>query len=211
MKGEAIRFLRSNTHAPTFTNTIRIFKKHLLRRKYPKDFVNRILDEITHDLRPNYIPSLSPSSSPSLNPCPSSNQGLNPRPPPRLITIYSPHFVHLNSLLTKHWHLISDDLFLSTLFPSPPQVCYRRNPTLSSTLVKAALPGHPPPPGETTPINIKTIKSRTHKYTNPHCKACPNALGKRILYSTASRTPYTFTEPFTCMDKFLIYCILCAK
>ena len=54
VKGEAIRFLRSNTHAPTFTNTIRIFKKHLLRRKYPKDFVNRILDEITHDLRPNY-------------------------------------------------------------------------------------------------------------------------------------------------------------
>ena len=49
----------------TFTNTICIFKKHLLRRKYPKDFVNRILDEITHDLRPNYIPSLSPSPSPS--------------------------------------------------------------------------------------------------------------------------------------------------
>ena len=125
--------------------------------------------------------------------------------------IYSPHYVHLNSLLTKHWNLISDDPFLSTLFPSPPQVCYRRNPTLSSTLVKAALPGHPPPPGETTPINIKTIKSRTHKCTNPHCKAYPNALGKRILYSTASRTPYTFTESFTCMDTSLIYCILCTK
>ena len=124
--------------------------------------------------------------SPSLNPCPS----LNPRPPPRLITTYSPHYVHLNSLLTKHWHLISDDPFLSTLFPSPPQVCYRRNPTLSSTLVKAALPGHPPPPGETTPINIKTIKSRTHKCTNPHCKACPNALGKRILYSSVQNTVY---------------------
>ena len=78
---------------------------------------------------------------------------------------YPPHYVHLNSLLTKHWHLISDDPFLSTLFPSPPQVCYRRNPTISNTLVKAALPGHPPPPGETTPINIKTIKSRTQTLT----------------------------------------------
>ena len=219
MKGEAIRFLRSNTHAPTFTNTIRIFKKYLLCTKHPKDFVNRILNEITHDLRPNYIPSLSPS--PSLNPCPSSNPNpspssnpspsLNPRPPPRLITIYSPHYVHLNSLLTKYWHFISDDPSLSTLFPSPPQDCYRRNPTISSTLAKAALPGHPPPPDETTPINIKAIKSRTHKCTNPHCKACPNALGKRILYSTVSRTPYTFTESFTCMDTSLIYCIVCAK
>ena len=44
--------------------------------------MNRILDEITHDLRPNYIPSLSPSPSPSLNPSPSPS--LNPSPNPSL-------------------------------------------------------------------------------------------------------------------------------
>ena len=124
--------------------------------------------------------------SPSLNPCPS----LYPRPP----LASSPSIPHTISISTHSspntGTLFSDDPFLSTLFPSPPQVCYRRNPTLSSTLVKAALPGHPPPPGETTPINIKTIKSRTHKCTNPHCKACPNALGKRILYSSVQNTVY---------------------
>ena len=133
MKGEAIRLLRSNIHAPTFTNTICIFKKHLLCRKYPKVFIERILDRITHDLRPNYTPTTNPSPNPSSSLSPS------PRPPPRLVTTYSAHFVHLNSFLTKHWQLISEDPALS---PSPRQVCYRRNPTLSCSLVRAALRGY---------------------------------------------------------------------
>ena len=53
---------------------------------------------------------------------------------------------------------------------------------------------------------IHTIVSRITKCTSPHCKACPNALGRCILYSTVSRTPYTFSEPFTCTDTSLIYC-----
>ena len=48
------------------TNTICILKKHLLRSKYPKDFIDRILDRITHDLRLNYIPTLNPN--PNLSP-----------------------------------------------------------------------------------------------------------------------------------------------
>ena len=203
VKGEVIRFLRSNTHAPTFTNTICIFKKHLLHRKYPEDFIDRFLNRITHDLRPTYIPTLNPSPNPSPSP--------SPRLPPRLITTYSPHYVHLNSLLTKHWQLISEDPTLSTLFPSPPQVCYRGNPTLSCSLVRAALPGPSPPQYKVVPITINTIVSRSTKCTSPYCKACTNALGRCILYSTVSRTPYTFSEPFTCTDTSLIYCILCSK
>ena len=187
MKGEAIRFLCSNTHAPTFTNTICIFKKYLLHRK---DFIDRILNRLTHDLRPNYIPILNPSPNPSPSP--------SPRLPPCLITTYSPHYVHLNSLLTKHWQLISEDPTLSTLFPSPPQVCYRGNPTLSCSWVRAALPGPSPPQYKVVPITINTIVSRITKCTSPHCKACPRALGRCILYSTVSRTPYTFSESFTC-------------
>ena len=81
---------------------------------------------------------------------------------------------------------------------------------LDNTLVKAALPGHPSPPGETTPINIKAIKSRTHKYTNPHCKVCPNALGKRISCIPQCRE-HRIPSQSPCMDTSLIYCILCAK
>ena len=63
VKGEAIRFLHSNTHAPTYHATLRKFRQHLLLRNYPRDFVDRILGRITYDLRASYIPSLSPSPS----------------------------------------------------------------------------------------------------------------------------------------------------
>ena len=200
MKGEAIRFLRSNTHAPTFTNTICIFKKHLLHRKYPKDFVDRILNRITHDLRPTYIPTLNPSPNPSPSP--------SPRPPPRLITTYSPHYVHLNSLLTKHWQLISEDPTLSTLFPSPPQVCYRGNPTLSCSLVRAALPGPPPPQYKVVSIPSTPLY---HAFLSVPAHIATKCFGK--MHPVLHGVPNTlhFSEPFTCTDTSLIYCILCSK
>ena len=43
VKGEAIRFLRSNTDAHTYYNTLRTFRNHLLNWKYPKYFVDEHL------------------------------------------------------------------------------------------------------------------------------------------------------------------------
>ena len=63
VKGEAIRFLH------THYSTLHKFRDH---RSYPRDFVERILDGITHDLRASYIPNPTPSPSP----CP---------PPPHLL------------------------------------------------------------------------------------------------------------------------------
>ena len=51
MKGEVIRFLRSNTDAHTYYNTISTFRKHLLRRNYPRRFVDSILRNITQGRR----------------------------------------------------------------------------------------------------------------------------------------------------------------
>ena len=140
MKGEAIRFLRSNTDTHTHYSTLHTFKEHLLLRNYPRDFVDRILDNITHDLREAYILSLTPSPSPSPTPLPNI---------PRLVTTYSPHYTSLVHLSKKHWSLVQNDPFLCALFPNPPQICYRRNPTLADSLVKASLPGsHCPPIGQ---------------------------------------------------------------
>ena len=56
VKGEAIRFLRFNTHAPTFRRIKNKFRTHLILRGYPKKFVDPILKKITHNLRSNYLP-----------------------------------------------------------------------------------------------------------------------------------------------------------
>ena len=110
MKGEAIRFLRSNTDPHTYNKTINKFREHLFLRNYPKNFVDRILANVTHSLRASYIPTLTPSltPSPTLNPTlnPSSNPSPSPSPSPkpspspnpssstiipRLVTTYTPH------------------------------------------------------------------------------------------------------------------------
>ena len=205
VKGEAIRFLRSNTNAHTYYNTISTFRKHLLRRNYPRRFVDSILRNITYDLRASYIPSLNPSPSPSPSPNPASNI-------PRLITTYSPYYTSLSRLINKYWSPIHNDPTLSTLFPTPPQLCFRRNPTIADSLVKAALPGAPrPPTGQVPPIPIPRLDSRIVRCTDKRCKVCPNAEGRRILFSAVSKTPYTFHETFTCADTSLIYCIVCSK
>ena len=89
VKGEVIRFLRSNTDAHTYYNTISTFRKHLLRRNYPRRFVDSILRNITYDLRASYIPNLSPSPSPASN-------------IPRLIITYSPYYTSLSRLINIH-------------------------------------------------------------------------------------------------------------
>ena len=118
----------------------------------------------------------------------------------------------LIQLLRKHWSLVQDDPSLSLLFPSPPQLSYRRNPTLRDSLVRASLPGSSrPPTGQVPPIPINRLEPRMIKCADGRCKVCPKAEGRRILFSTVSNTPYAFHETFTCTDTSLIYCIVCDK
>ena len=46
VKGEAIRFLRSNTDAHTYYSTLHKFREHLLLRNYPRDFVQASLPTV---------------------------------------------------------------------------------------------------------------------------------------------------------------------
>ena len=102
--------------------------------------------------------------SPILTPSPSI---------PRFVTTYSPHYTSLLHLLNKHWSIVQNDPSLSTLFPAHPQLCYRRNPTLADSLVKASLPGsHRPAKGQVPPIPISRLGSRMVRCTDKRCKVC---------------------------------------
>ena len=140
---------------------------HLLLRNYPQDFVNRILHNITYDLRASFIPSLNPSPSPS--PSPASDSIV-----PRLITAYSPYYTSLPALVRKHWSLIQNDPSLSTLFPTPPQLCFRKNATFADSLMKASLLGSSrPTPGQAPPIPINRLNSHIVRCGDKRCKVCP--------------------------------------
>ena len=90
---------------------------------------------------------------------------------------------------------IHNDSTLSSLFPTPLQLCFRRNPTIADSLMKAALTGAPRlPTGQVPPIPIPRLDSRMVRCAEKRCKVCPNAEGRRILFSAVSKTPYTFHE-----------------
>ena len=149
----------------------------------------------------SYTPSLTHTPSPTPLPI-----------VPRLVTTYSPHYTSLLTSLRKHWYLVQNDPLLSALFPTPPQLCFRRNPTLADSLMKASLPGsHRPPQGQVPPIPIPRLDSRMVRCADNRCKVCTKIEGRRVLFSMVSNTPYTFHETFTCTDTCLIYCILCNK
>ena len=51
IKGEAIRFLRTNSSKTTFEECLRNFKRRLEARGYPKDYIERSLSEVNFDSR----------------------------------------------------------------------------------------------------------------------------------------------------------------
>ena len=111
---------------------------------------------------------------------------------PRLITAYSPYYTSLPALVRKHWSLIQNDPSLSTLFPTPPQLCFRKNATFADSLVKASLLGSSrPTPGQVPPIPINRLNSRIVRCGDKRCKVCPKFEGRCVLFSTVSKTPYT--------------------
>ena len=51
VKGEALRLLRTNSSMKTFEKNIIKFKKHLMERGYPQNFINNTLSEVRFEQR----------------------------------------------------------------------------------------------------------------------------------------------------------------
>ena len=46
VKGKALRLLRTNSSIKTFEENITIFKKYLMERGYPQNFINNALSQV---------------------------------------------------------------------------------------------------------------------------------------------------------------------
>ena len=206
VKGEAIRFLRSNSSQDNYERTISTFRHHLLCRGYPKSFVDPLLSTVPYSLRNNYI---QPLPTPNLNL--SSSLNITPNPvTPRFITPYSPPLTHLYQILTHHWDLISKDRNLTQLF-STPQLCFRQEKAVSNHLVSAKTLGRPPPPTADIPLQISTTAKRVKPCNHLLCLTCPKLLSYNVIHSSITHQPFYLTDTFTCKSTSLIYCIICSK
>ena len=206
VKGEAIRFLRSNSSQDNFKRTISTFRHHLLCRGYPKVFVDPLLSTVPYSLRNTY---LQPPPNPNPYPNPNPNPNLNPITP-RLITSYSPSLTNLYKTLTLHWDLIETNPALTLLF-SKPQLSYRKEKALSNHLVSAKTLGKPPPPTTDIPLQISSKCYRVKPCHHALCATCPKLLSYHTITSLVTKHTYPLTDHFTCSSTNLIYAIICSK
>lgn len=204
IKGETVRYIRSNTSEQKYNSTLHQFKTRLMCRGYPKYFINQSLQDIHYHNRKQYLKEKSTLLHPGSSP-PSP-------PPPRLVIPFSPHYKSVKSLLLKHWQLISSDARLSGVFVKQPQVCYKKNLSISNTLVRASLSTTEIQSSQDiTPLQPYHSPQPTNKCVYPQCQVCPKLLEQSYIYSSDNASCYKIQEGIKCYHKNIVYCIKCHR
>ena len=143
----------------------------------------------------------------------------------------------LKQILKKHWKLIQNNRTLSHIFPEPPVIAYRNNPSLRHKLVRAKLkpidesiqidntqPNASKPEHTTQSLPVgypHTIFNNTlQNFRNPikrcchACAICPLLITRCFAESTTlkQKVPINLPHPkqfFNCKSKNVIYLIVC--
>ncbi len=206
IKGEMLRYLRTNSDAESF----RAFReKHLTnitRRGYTKQQFDEATNSIAFSDRPETL----------RNKTRERNAG------PTLCTSYTPYLPasRIRRVLSKHWPLISDCHNLSTIFPEKPRLAFRTYKSIKQALVRArveesyehrninrdlrVLPQPLPMPNMSPPIS---------KCNKPSCLTCPHLIVTPYVRSLRKGTAHILhaTNPLTCTSKNVVYVITCTK
>lgn len=206
IKGECVRYVRTNTNYETYIATVHEFKARLRKRNYPNQLINKTTNIVQYHRRQQYLKQcqpLQPTCSPPL---------FKSVPPPRY------------QLLKK---LILQD-YAQLHFTSPRFVTLR-HPTLKNILVRTKLN-----PTDEQLMDIflyldKTIPT-THttaailpklQYTNPRitlcghpkCSTCSHHLLVTSTFQDSHKKPTTYRVRYTmsCKSTNVIYLITCNK
>ena len=143
----------------------------------------------------------------------------------------------LKQIIKKHWKLIKKDETLNRIFPEPPVIAFRNNPSLKHKLVRAKLKpidepthlGHTQPntsePTHTAqPLSIEyphdIFKSSLQNFRNPTkrcchaCVICPLFETRCFAESTTLKHKFPISLPhpkqfFNCRTKNVIYLVIC--
>ena len=130
IKGECIRYIRTNTTYDTYTAVLHCFKKRLLKRNYPTNLIDKCFASVQYSDRPRYLQCCQPKVQ---LPNPPLCKLL---PPPQydllkkmVVPSYfmSPRFIALkhptlhNKLVRSHIQLTDDQIIdISLAFNDPP-------------------------------------------------------------------------------------------
>ena len=115
VKDEALRLLRTNSSIKTFEENITKFKKHLMERGYPQNFINNALSEVKSEQRTQASPAPTKRNKKRILP---------------FITRNHPAVPNLKETFTRKWYLIQQQPLLNPIFKEPPIISYRKGRSL---------------------------------------------------------------------------------
>ncbi len=111
IKGELLRYLRTNSDAQSFEAFRNKHKKTVIARGYNKKQFEEVTRSISFAGRPVALLDKTHDTSPKLTFC----------------TTYNPHLPpkKIQGIVRKHWHLVQCCPKLSDIFPERPKIAYR--------------------------------------------------------------------------------------
>ena len=209
IKGECVRYVRTNTRHETYIATVQLFKQRLTKRGYPPHFTEKIVNTVKYCERQKHL----------------KRHNLHPAthtfPPPLFKCVPPPQYKLLKKIVLKNYHELN---FIT------PRFVTMKHPTLHNALVRASLK----PTNEqiidmeltlsntkesnhhtmANPPNISTTMPTISPCHQPQCLTCRHHLiCKQTFQSThpRKRTIYRIRHSFTCKSANLIYLLSCSK
>jgi len=182
LKGELTRIHRTTSDPHERLQKQTFLTKQFKARGYPDSLTSNILNQVTR-------PSPAPPNTDKTRPI--------------LVTTYSNISKQTNSLLLHEWttHITSTEL--TSLFPNPPMLAFKKNTNLHNTLVHSSSPGSVPD----GPLTFRTLKhplsTRVHPCRHPLCKCCNQLIDVHHLANT------TLTQHLNCRSRNVVYLIKC--
>ena len=207
IRGECIRYVRTNTTEETYCATVCAFKQRLRKRGYPSFFTDKIVNTVHYYNRPRYLTQSQPHQPTCF--------------PPLFKSLPLPQYKLLKQIVLQSYSQLH---FVSPRFIS------LRHPTLHNTLVRARVKptdeqfiditialGHSSPSGHTENAKLPKLNSMGPTITPCHHSRCVTCRYHLVCNSTfqsthpRNRTIYRIRHSMTCTSSNIIYLITCAK
>ena len=148
-RGEAVRYLRSNTQEETYLSTLKQLKHKLIERGYKPESMNSILREYPFTRRNSFMSNSTKPQSKA----------------PIVIPIkHGPLCKAAREIISTHWPSLDLDNFLSQIFTEKSIVAPKRNQNLANILVRSKVEGNEP---NRPMINSRPPRANPKPLVNP--------------------------------------------
>ena len=205
IKGEILRYLRTNSNEATFQTHKEKHVENMKKRGYRQEVIDRSIKRINFSDRQKTLANKPHNAGERLT----------------FTTMYSPHLPthRLRRLLVKHWHLIEKSPLLSRHFPNRPTIAFRTHKSIRKQLTRARLEDSKivykidrdlnllcePLPALNAPPLIKKC--------NNNCLTCKALDTKPYIRSTSKSTYHNLKikNTISCKTRNVIYVITCTR